>query len=119
VQSRTDANDLVKLADEADEIVAEHEAATQDNPRHEWPSWRAVWSEIIRTKRKRHWLTPPHVYQKLDEAFPFDYDPCQSPRPEGFNSFLVPWVKSNFVSPPQHDDVVGGRGPTAFVKERD
>jgi hypothetical protein len=40
VRTRTDAYDLLHLAEQADAIVAEHEAATQDDPHHEWPSWR-------------------------------------------------------------------------------
>jgi hypothetical protein len=120
VGSRTDAYDLAKLADQADEIVAEHAAATQDDPRHEWPSWRQVWSDIKRTKQNRYWLTPPNRYAELDAEFRFDYDPCPYPRPDGFDSLAedVEWGTSNYVNAPfRQDDVVGGRGPTAFLKK--
>jgi hypothetical protein len=53
VTTRTDAYDLVKIAEKADEVVAEHEAATQDDPRHEWPSWREVWRIKQQQTKKR------------------------------------------------------------------
>src|SRR3990167_9181354 len=48
----------------------------------------------------RYWLTPPDLYAALDEEFHFDYDPCPSPRPAGFDGLRRRWGKSNWVNPP-------------------
>jgi len=65
---------------------------------------------------KRYWRTPPELYAALDAEFHFDFDPCPWPKPEGYNSLLVPWGTSNYVNPPFHKhDGVNGKGPTAFV----
>lgn len=59
------------------------------------------------------WLTPPDVYAKLDDEFHFDFDPCPYPRPDGFNSLLIPWGKMNYVNPPFMRCPLGG--PTSFI----
>lgn len=41
--------------------------------------------------KKRYWLTPPEELEKLKAEFPFDFDPC--PRPDGYNSLVLPWGK--------------------------
>jgi hypothetical protein len=67
---------------------------------------------------KRYWLTPPEIFEKLDEEFDFDYDPCPYPRPEDFNGIAVPWGYSNYVNPPfRKSDGAFGAGPTAFVRK--
>src|SRR5271157_1065493 len=64
----------------------------------------------------RFWLTPPAVYNPLNEEFHFDFDPCPCPRPDGYNSLELPWGRSNFINPPfRRHDGVNGLGPTAFV----
>jgi hypothetical protein len=120
VGSRTDAYDMVKVADDADAIIAKHETATRDDPLHEWPSWRQVWSDIKQQTRTRYWLTPDDVYQPLNDEFRFDYDPCPYPRPDGFDSLAedVEWGESNYANVPfRQGDAVGGRGITAFVRK--
>lgn len=68
--------------------------------------------------KKRYWLTPPGVYKKLDNEFHFDFDPCPCPKPDGYDSLLIEWGKSNYVNPPfRRADGVDGKGPTAFVRK--
>jgi len=67
---------------------------------------------------KKYWLTPPELYQELDQEFHFDYDPCPYPRPENFNGIEIPWGMSNYVNPPfRKSDGVFGAGPTAFIRK--
>jgi len=42
--------------------------------------------------------TPRIFYQKLDDEFHFDFDPC--PINPSFDGLEVEWGKSNFVNPP-------------------
>lgn len=68
--------------------------------------------------RDKYWLTPPDLYSRLDAEHQFDFDPCPCPRPDGYNSLILPWGQRNYVNPPFHrDDGVGGKGPTAFVRK--
>ena len=66
-------------------------------------------------REEKYWITPPEVYNPLAQEFHFDFDPCPYPKPEGYNSILVDWGKSNFVNPPFHR--YHGVGPTAFVRK--
>jgi hypothetical protein len=44
------------------------------------------------------WQTPEWLYQKLDQEFHFDFDPC--PTNPTFDGLQVEWGKTNFVNPP-------------------
>jgi hypothetical protein len=66
---------------------------------------------------KRYWLTPPDVYAPLNAEFQFDFDPCPFPRPDGYNSLVVPWGKSNYVNPPFNKKDAPHGGPAAFVRK--
>ena len=66
---------------------------------------------------KQFWLTPPELYQKLDNEFHFDFDPCPYPKPDGFNSLETVWGNSNFINPPFRKHDGGGFGPTAWVRK--
>lgn len=50
-----------------------------------------------------NWATPIDFYNKLNEEFNFDFDPCSlnteeiTPDKDGL---LIPWGKRNFVNPP-------------------
>ena len=47
------------------------------------------------------WKTPPEIYNRLNEEFKFDYDPCPINWKEGDPDGLdIEWGKSNFVNPP-------------------
>ena len=62
-----------------------------------------------------YWITPPELYQTLNQEFHFDYDPCPFPKPENYDGLKVEWGKSNYVNPPFHRE--NGIGPTAFVRK--
>jgi site-specific DNA-methyltransferase (adenine-specific) len=48
-----------------------------------------------------NWATPKEVYDKLDEEFHFDFDPCPLfAIDNGFDGLEVDWGKSNFINPP-------------------
>ena len=68
--------------------------------------------------KKEYWLTPPDIYNELDEEFNFDFDPCPYPRPKDYNSLAIDWKSINYVNPPfcKADDTVFG-GTTAFVRK--
>lgn len=69
-------------------------------------------------EKKKYWLTPPEIYERLNNEFRFDFDPCPCPRPDDFNSLLMEWGESNYVNPPfRKHDGVDGQGPTAFVRK--
>ncbi len=65
----------------------------------------------------KYWLTPKGIYEKLNEEFHFDFDPCPYPKPEQYNSLEVPWGKSNYINPPFRPKHNNGFGPTAFVRK--
>ena len=44
------------------------------------------------------WETPDDFYNKLDEEFHFDFDPC--PHNPTFDGLNIEWGKVNFVNPP-------------------
>jgi DNA N-6-adenine-methyltransferase (Dam) len=89
---------------------------------YRYPGWETALGWFHQTKRAqrrgRYWLTPPVLWRKLDAEFHFDYDPCPNPLPKGFNSLIAEWGQRNYVNPPfSKDDVMGGRGATAFVRK--
>jgi hypothetical protein len=49
---------------------------------------------------KHYWLTPKDVFEKLDEEFNFDFDPCPHPKPDDFDGLTAEWGMSNYVNPP-------------------
>ena len=59
-----------------------------------------------------YWITPYHLYNKLDNEFHFDFDPCPYPRTiDGLN---CDWGKMNYVNPPFRSK---DGSPTAFVRK--
>ena len=49
---------------------------------------------------KHYWLTPPELYNQLNEEFAFTFDPCPYPKPEDFDGLDAEWGESNYVNPP-------------------
>ena len=47
---------------------------------------------------KDDWATPHYFYEKLNQEFNFDFDPC--PLFSTFNGLEIEWGKVNFVNPP-------------------
>ena len=68
---------------------------------------------------KHYWLTPPDVYDKLDQEFDFDFDPCPYPLPEGFDGLTCEWGESSYCNPPFGSIVHEGKkkGPTAWARK--
>ena len=55
------------------------------------------------------WATPKDFYDKLNNEFHFDFDPC--PLHSNFDGLSVEWGKINFVNPPYTRSI-----KEAFVK---
>jgi len=68
---------------------------------------------------KHYWLTPPEIYDALNNEFHFDFDPCPFPLPDGFDGLTCEWGKSNYVNPPFGSIIHEGKkkGPTAWVRK--
>jgi site-specific DNA-methyltransferase (adenine-specific) len=48
-----------------------------------------------------NWATPPYFYDKLNEEFDFDFDPCPYNTGElEFDGLTIDWGKRNFINPP-------------------
>lgn len=44
-----------------------------------------------------NWETPNYIYDKLNEEFHFDFDPCPL---NGKNGLICDWGERNFINPP-------------------
>jgi len=68
---------------------------------------------------KHYWLTPPELYETLDQEFHFDFDPCPYPLPDGFDGLTCEWGQRNYVNPPFGSIIYQGRkkGATAWVRK--
>ena len=62
------------------------------------------------TKMKVHfssmcldWRTPKAFYEKLNEEFDFDFDPC--PNNPSFDGLSIEWKERNFVNPPYRREI--------------
>lgn len=67
--------------------------------------------------KKQFWKTPPDLMEALNNEFKFTMDVCPYPKPDSFNSLIMPWGESNFCNPPFRREDGGGFGPTAFVRK--
>jgi len=68
---------------------------------------------------KHYWLTPPELYNQLNEEFAFTFDPCPYPKPEDFDGLDAEWGKSNYVNPPFGVVIHKGKkkGATAWARK--
>lgn len=68
---------------------------------------------------KHYWLTPKDVYEKLNQEFHFDFDPCPYPKPTGFDGLTCEWGQRNYVNPPFGSIIHEGKkkGPTAWMRK--
>lgn len=68
---------------------------------------------------KHYWLTPPELFNTLNNEFNFNFDPCPYPLPDGFNGLTCEWGDSNYVNPPFGSILIDGKkkGPTAWVRK--
>lgn len=69
--------------------------------------------------QKHYWLTPPDLYDRLNQQYAFDFDPCPYPKPEGFDGLTCEWGQSSYVNPPFGSIMHEGKkkGPTAWVRK--
>jgi hypothetical protein len=65
----------------------------------------------------QYWLTPPELLERLKAEFRFDFNPCPYPRPDGYNSLVLPWGTCNYVNPPFKKIDAPFGGPSAFVRK--
>ena len=68
---------------------------------------------------KHYWLTPPELYNQLNEEFAFTFDPCPYPKPEDFDGLDAEWGQSNYVNPPFGVVIHKGKkkGATAWARK--
>jgi phage N-6-adenine-methyltransferase len=58
-------------------------------------------SGYMKKSKSDKWGTPKDVYDKLNEEFKFDFDPCPVDWKDGDDDGLtIEWGESNFVNPP-------------------
>jgi phage N-6-adenine-methyltransferase len=55
-------------------------------------------SKVHFTANRDNWKTPKLFYDKLNEEFSFNFDPCP-PNPQ-FDGLKIEWGSCNFVNPP-------------------
>ena len=60
---------------------------------------------------KDDWATPKDFYDKLDQEFHFDFDPCPFQHDMSWDGLEIKWGRNNFINPPYSLDL-----KTAFVK---
>ena len=54
--------------------------------------------KLFQSKKTDNWATPQWLYDKLNDEFDFDFDPCPlNSKVDGLN---IKWGKRNFVNPP-------------------
>ena len=54
--------------------------------------------QVLFSSLKDEWNTPQSLYNKLDEEFNFNFDPC----PENYkvDGLTIEWKERNFINPP-------------------
>jgi phage N-6-adenine-methyltransferase len=54
--------------------------------------------KLFQSKKTDDWQTPKEIYNKLNEEFHFDFDPC--PLEPHWNGLEIGWYGNIFVNPP-------------------
>jgi site-specific DNA-methyltransferase (adenine-specific) len=49
---------------------------------------------------KDDWATPKELYDKLNEEFDFDFDPCPYQHSMDWDGLAIEWGNRNFINPP-------------------
>lgn len=77
------------------------------------------WKKGNKKDGRHYWLTPPDLYNSLNQEFNFDYDPCPYPKPPGYDGLTAEWGLRNYVNPPfgMINDQGKKVGPLAWVKK--
>jgi phage N-6-adenine-methyltransferase len=57
-------------------------------------------TKVMFSSANDSWKTPSDVYDKLNEEFAFDFDPCPLNDNPDVDGLCIDWGKSNFVNPP-------------------
>mgnify|MGYP001592246937 CR=1 FL=1 len=58
-------------------------------------------NRVLFSSRTGKWNTPKDCYDKLNQEFCFDFDPC--PENPSFDGLSHVWGKRNFVNPPYYE----------------
>lgn len=56
--------------------------------------------KFYQTKKQDHYSTPAELFERLDNEFHFNHDPCPLHGEEYVDGLLSEWGSSNFVNPP-------------------
>lgn len=67
--------------------------------------------------RKKFWLTPPWLKEKIFREFGETVDQCPFPLPPNWDAINKDWDDINYVNPPFRSMDGNGYGPTAFAKK--
>lgn len=57
-------------------------------------------TKLMFSSANNNWKTPTDVFNKLNEEFNFDFDPCPLRENPVFDGLKIDWGESNFVNPP-------------------
>jgi len=63
-----------------------------------------------------NWATPKDVYDKLNEEFHFNFDPC--PLNYEIDGLMIEWGESNFINPPYSRKLKEGFIRKAFEESK-
>ena len=56
--------------------------------------------QLLSSRKSDHWQTPPDFYNKLDQEFNFDFDPCPFKHDlNKWDGLKINWKKRNFINP--------------------
>jgi len=59
-----------------------------------------VFNKVMFKSANDNWKTPKDVYDKLNQEFNFNFDPCPLNENPEFDGLAIGWGSSTFVNPP-------------------